>query len=286
MVRQLIAEQFPAWAELPVLPVPTSGWDNRTFRLGDSMLVRLPSGEAYADAVGREQLWLPRLAPLLPLPIPEPLAEGAPGAGYPWCWSVYRWLDGEVASRQDVADLSRFAINLADFLLALQRIPATDGPGGRFRGGSLDRCQPQVAAAMEALTRTGDVDGEVVRAIWAAAVAAPLEAEPVWFHGDVAAGNLLTRNGVLSAVIDFGGLAVGDPACDMTIAWTFLDAASRDAFRARLGVSEALWNRGRGWALWKALIVEAGMIETNVIETASSRYALDQLIDDHRARAA
>ena len=105
----------------------------------------------------------------------------------------------------------------------------------------------------------------------------------VWFHGDVAAGNLLINEGELSAVIDFGGLAVGDPACDMVIAWTFLEQSSRRAFRERLNVSDAVWNRGRGWALWKAMIVQAEIIETNAIEAASSQYAIDQLIEEYLA---
>lgn len=286
LVRQLIDDQYPAWSTLPIEPVPTSGWDNRTFRLGDDMLVRLPSAAHYADAVAREQRWLPWLAPRLPLPIPEPLAEGAPGFGYLWPWSVYRWLEGEVATSNTVTDLERFAADLAHFLQALQLIETVDGPAATFRGGSLAGCEAQVADAISLLGRRVGFDVEAARAIWAAAVRAPMDAEPVWFHGDVAAGNLLVQGGRLSAVIDFGGLGVGDPACDTTIAWTFLDSSSRRIFREQLGVSDAVWDRGRGWALWKALIVEAGLIETNAREKASTGYTIEQLFADYRTSGA
>lgn len=281
LVTQLVATQFPQWAQLPISPVANSGWDNRTFHLGDAMLVRLPSGEHYANAVAKEQTWLPKLAPQLPLPIPQPLALGEPGSGYPWPWSIYGWLDGDYARRNNVADLDSFAAKLAEFLLALKWVDTTGGPTRKLRGGSLDMYIEQTQTALELLK--GQIDTQAASEIWRLALAAPFTEAPVWYHGDVAAGNLLVRNGSLSAVIDFGGLGVGDPACDMVIAWTFLEPVSREVFRQQLGVSEAIWHRGRGWALWKAMIVLAQIIETNAIEAASAQYAVDQLISDfHR----
>lgn len=282
LVKRLVARQFPQWAALPISPVAVSGWDNRTFHLGDELSVRLPSAEAYARAVHREQQWLPRLAPHLPLPIPQPVAMGEPGEGYPWHWSIYRWLPGAVATRDNVSSLSAFATDLARFLRALQSVDPTGGPGRKLRGGSLERWRPQAEASLAALSRARSIDTDAATAIWKAATEARFESEAVWFHGDVAAGNLLVSDGRLSAVIDFGGLGVGDPACDMTIAWTLFDAASRRAFRRTVGVSDAIWNRGKGWALWKAMIVVSGMIETNALEAASSGYAIDQLTADYR----
>ena len=279
-VSQLIADQFPQWAHLPISAVANSGWDNRTFHLGGEMLVRLPSGAHYANAVAKEQAWLPKLAPQLPLPIPQPLALGQPGPGYPWPWSIYGWLDGEHATRDNVPNLASFAVELADFLVALQQLDTTGGPTRTMRGGSLERWSEQAEAALGLLNDRLDV--EAATQIWQLALAAPFDEQPVWYHGDVAAGNLLVRNGSLCAVIDFGGLGVGDPACDMVIAWTFLEPASRRVFRHHLGISDAIWNRGRGWALWKAMIVLAELIETNAIEAASAQYAVDQLIGDFR----
>jgi aminoglycoside phosphotransferase (APT) family kinase protein len=141
LVRRLIATQFPQWRHLPVSPVAFDGWDNRTFHLGEEMTVRLPSAAPYALQVEKEHRWLPRLAPLLPLPIPVPLAMGEPAEGYPWHWSVYRWIKGETAKTAEIADRREFAVALADFLVALRQIDPADGPAAGehnfFRGGSL-----------------------------------------------------------------------------------------------------------------------------------------------------
>jgi len=281
LVRSLISRQFPQWSDLPVEPVAQSGWDNRTFHLGTDKLVRMPSADHYAAAVHKEQKWLPLLAPQLPLPIPEPLAKGVPDTRYPWHWSVYRWIDGNVASREQRIDLNRFASDLADFLLSLQACDTREGPTRKLRGGSLELYNPQFYEAIDRLAQ--QLDTQAAHHIWQQALAAPFEEASVWYHGDVAAGNLLVNNQRLSAVIDFGGLGVGDPACDTVIAWTFLSADSRATFRQRLGVSDAIWRRGRGWALWKGLIVVSGIIETNAIEAASAQYAIDQVISDWRA---
>ncbi|GAB3143008.1 aminoglycoside phosphotransferase family protein [Amycolatopsis stemonae] len=252
-VRSLVAEQFPRWADLPVRPVARGGWDNHTFHLGDEMSVRLPSAAEYALAVEKEQRWLPVLAPRLPLPVPVPLAEGKPGADYPFAWSVYPWLAGEPANADRIADPVRFALDLAGFLTALQSIDTADGPRpGKhswFRGGDLRTYDEQTRRALE-----GD---ERAREIWETALDARWDGVERWFHGDVAEGNLLLDKGKLAAVIDFGTCGVGDPACDVAIVWTLLTAGGRRAFRERLAVDDATWARGRGWALWKALITRA-----------------------------
>lgn len=255
-VRRLIDDQFPQWADLPVRPVARSGWDNVTFHLGDAMVARLPSAAEYALAVDKEHRWLPALAPRLPLPIPVPVAKGRPGADYPFPWSIYRWLPGEPARADRVADPVRFALDLAAFLAALQGVDATDGPQpGKhnwFRGATLRTYDAQTRRALTALD--GQIDVDLTREIWQTALDAPWDGVDVWFHGDVAPGNLLLDGGELAAVIDFGTCGVGDPSCDLAIAWTLLTAAGRSAFRQRLSVDEATWARGRGWALWKALV--------------------------------
>lgn len=259
LVRRLIAAQFPAWADLPVEPVIPGGWDNRTFRLGDALSVRLPSAAWYAAQVAKEHRWLPVLAPQLPLPIPAPLAQGQPTTEYPWPWSVYRWLAGEPAASGFIADLSRFATDLAGFLVALYRIDASDGPAAGthnfWRGGPLAVYDEETRQAVSTLA--GEADGAAALAVWDAALASQWEAAPVWVHGDVAVGNLLVADGELSAVIDFGSSGVGDPACDLVIAWTLLSGESRRVFRASLPFDAGTWARGRGWTLWKALITAA-----------------------------
>jgi aminoglycoside phosphotransferase (APT) family kinase protein len=288
LVRQLITEQFPQWADLPIKPVNFDGWDNRTFHLGDDMTVRLPSAEGYAAQVEKEHRWLPRLAPLLPLPIPVPLAMGAPVDGYPWHWSVYRWLDGEIATVGRIADLSQFATTLAQFLTALQRIDSTGGPPpgphNFYRGGPLTFYEREARQAIVALD--GKIDSDAVTDVLEAALAATWHGESVWFHGDVAAGNLLVINERLSAVIDFGTSGVGDPACDLSIAWTLFEGESREAFRSILPLDDATWARGRGWTLWKALIVYAGLPGTNTLEIEKSRRVIAEVLADHNRSSA
>jgi aminoglycoside phosphotransferase (APT) family kinase protein len=281
-VGQLVAAQFPQWADLPIRPVELGGWDNRTYHLGDDMTVRLPSAEAYAGQVEKEHRWLPQLAPLLPLPIPVPLAMGIPAGSYPWHWSVYRWLDGENATLELVADLEQFAVTLAGFLAALQRIDPTGGPrpGGHnfWRGGPLAIYDAETRQAITALD--GVIDTGAATTVWEAALQATWRGPPVWLHGDVSAGNLLVRRGRLSAVIDFGCSGVGDPACDLTIVWTFLSGKSRDAFRAALPLDGATWARARGWALWKALITLVEHIHTDPLRAGETRRVLRKVLAD------
>ena len=282
LVERLIAAQFPQWKDLPVTPVAVGGWDNRTFHLGQQMLVRMPSAEVYASKVEKEQKWLPRLAPLLPLPIPVPLAMGEPGEGYPWQWSVYRWIEGDTAASVPIPDLVGFATSLAQFLNALQRIDVTDGPLGGpqnfFRGGALATYDGETRQAITVLRDR--IDTDKATSLWEAALATTWQNPPVWVHGDISVGNLLVREGKLGAVIDFGGLGVGDPACDLAISWTLFEGKSREAFRTTLSPDAGTWTRGRGWTLWKGLIVAAGLTETNAVEVAKAWHTIRAVLAD------
>ena len=279
-VGRLIANQFPHLRELPVRAVENIGWDNRSFRLGDTLLVRMPTAERYAAQIAKEQMWLPRLAPYLPLAIPEPVAMGAPEAGYPFAWSIYRWIDGETEATAPVSDAPALAADLAYFLRALWAISSTGGPRAGaetfHRGGSLSSYDGQVRDALELI-------GEAYRAtrireIWEKALATCWDKPAVWVHGDIAPGNLIVRQGRLCAVIDFGQLAIGDPACDLAIAWRRFDAKSREIFRTELGIDDATWDRGRAWALWKASSIRAGLIQTNNIEASAAARTLEQIL--------
>lgn len=220
LVRRLVTTQFPQWKDLPIRPVRHSGWDNRTFHLGEHMLVRMPSAEDYALQVEKEQRWLPKLASKLPLPIPVPLGLGAPTNDYPWKWSIYSWLPGETASPSRITNLSDFATDLAHFLTALQHIDATNGPPpgphSFYRGAPLITYNNETRQAIAALE--GKIDTNAATEIWEKAIATRWTHSSVWVHGDISIGNLLVQIGRLSAVIDFGQLTVGDPACDLAIA--------------------------------------------------------------------
>jgi aminoglycoside phosphotransferase (APT) family kinase protein len=262
VVRRLVAGQFPEWAGLPVVPVPSPGVDNATYRLGETMSVRLPRFSRWEGQVTREQRWLPRLAPHLPLTVPVPLAVGAPTDGYPFPWSVYRWLDGERAEPEQLTDLRGTALDMAEFFLALQSIDPTGGPPPEWSNGfrGVPMGDPRDSAVVESRVRAriaalaGRISTDAATEVFETALAAPAWGRsPVWVHGDPAPGNLLSRKGRLSAVIDFGTLAVGDPACDLIFAWAFLDDHAREVLRAALAVDDATWARGRAWGLTAVL---------------------------------
>lgn len=261
LVERLVAAQFPEWAGLPVREVDPQGWDNRTYRLGSELAVRLPSAAGYVAAVEKEQRVLPYLAARLDVPVPEPVGLGVPAEDYPFPWSVRRWIDGTVAARASTLDRRVLAADVGAVLRQLRAVPAGDGPvaGAHsfHRGAHPSHSAPEVVAALD---RLGDaVDRHACEAVWGAATASVWGRPAVWFHGDVAPGNLLVdRDGRLSAVIDFGTCGVGDPACDLVLAWTFLDPEARRVFRDAVGLDAGTWARARGWALWKALIMLAG----------------------------
>jgi aminoglycoside phosphotransferase (APT) family kinase protein len=284
LVGHLIAAQFPEWAALPIEPVPFFGTDNAIYRLGDDMAVRLPRRQQNTRQLEKELRWLPRLAPLLPLAIPVPLAVGKPADGYPFAWSIYTWLKGESATVERIADLGQAAIDLAQFVAALQRVDPTNGPPpgkhNSFRGVPLATRDESTRASITSLG--GTIDVAAVTEAWEAALRAPeWRRAPVWTHGDLDARNLLVEQGRLSAVIDFGCLGVGDPACDAMVAWKVLSADARAIFRAGLSVDEATWARGRGWALSQALnALSYYTLETNPVLIREARRWMAEVLAD------
>lgn len=255
-VRLLVSQQLPQWGELPVTQVAQQGNDNRTFRLGDELVVRLSSAEGYVAGVRKEDRCLPLLARHLSTAVPVPVATGAPGADYPYPWSVRRWITGTTPDRDPDLDRTALAEELGTFLRELRSVPQANGPvaGAHcfYRG-----CHPSVYGdqVQQALLQlSGRVDVEACQAIWKEAVRTAWPTDPVWFHGDVSSGNLLTVRGRLAAVIDFGTCGLGDPACDPVIAWTLFAGSERGVFGDAVGLSEDAWARARGWALWKALV--------------------------------
>jgi aminoglycoside phosphotransferase (APT) family kinase protein len=252
LVRRLVDSQFPQWAGLPLKPLQPAGSDHAIYRLGEELSVRLPR---HAGAIGqarKEFEWLPRLAPHLPLAVPVPVGVGDPDFGYPWPWAVSRWLEGEVATVETLADSSAAAVELAGFLAALQRFAPEDIPAGNAREDLTGRplSDRDRATRLAIAEVDGVFEAAAMTELWDAALSAPgWGRSPVWFHGDFHTGNLLTVDGRLSAVIDFGGLGTGDPACDLVIAFSLMSADSRAVFRDALGVDDATWTRGRGWAL-------------------------------------
>jgi len=288
LVRQLLASQFPEWADLPLRRLHPAGSDNVIYRLGQGMSVRLPRGEWAAGQAAKEHYWLPRLAPRLPLPIPVPLGVGKPAFGYPWDWSVSRWLPGETATVAGLADPRRTASELAEFMTALQHALPVESdapdPHDKATGVSLATRDYATRAAIAAVQDT--FDARAMTAVWDAALqASAWDGAPVWFHGDLHLGNLLVSSGGLSAVIDFAGLGAGDPACDMVIAWNLLSPQTRPIFRAALQVDDATWARAQGWALTTGLNAYTSYAATNPLVAMNTRRQITQVLIDHARKA-
>ena len=281
LVRRLLRAQFPQWADLSIWPVPSDGTDNAIYRLGDDMAVRLPRIHWAVSQVDKEHEWLPVLAPHLPLAIPAPLAKGQPGEGYPWRWSIYRWLDGQDATLENLIDPGQAAADLAKFIKALRRIDVdvAGAPHDSPRGEPLANRDTRTCDAIATLR--GTFDAEAMTDVWDAAIEVPVwEGPPVWLHGDLRPGNLLAVEGQLNAVIDFGCLGAGDPACDVMVAWMFLSAGTRPVFRAALQVDDATWARARGWALSVGAIAYPYYQDSNPGFARVARRAIDEALAD------
>lgn len=285
LARRLLAAQAPQWASLPITPVRSGGTDNAIYRLGEDLGVRLPRIESATAQAEKEFVWLPRLAPLLPLAVPVPLARGAPGEGYPWEWSVYRWLTGETASIAHLDDPNQAARDLAGFITALWGVPTVGWPPPEppesYRDTPLASRDEAVREALAALR--GQLDDAAVVAAWERSLAAPVwDAARVWIHADLLPLNLLVDRGRLSAVIDFGLLGLGDPAVDVMPAWTLFTGESRATLRAALAVDDATWERGRGWALSFGLIALPYYQRTNPALAAVARRAIDEVLAEQQ----
>lgn len=274
LVRRLVDGQFPRWADLPLERVASFGTDNALYRLGDDMVVRLPRIHWAVGGVEKDLRWLPALRPLLPFEIPEPLAKGAPADGYPWAWGVYRWLEGEDATVDHDPEL--LARDVGRFVAALQELDLPDGPPAGRGEPLATRDEPTRIAIAEL---GGPVDAHAATAAWEAALATPVwSGPPLWVHGDLLAGNLLLRGGRLTAVFDWSGAGVGDPAADLIVAWSLFDREARDVFRAELDVDDATWARGRGLALSVGLLQLVYYRETNRVLAGIGRRAIDEVL--------
>ncbi|MFD1674060.1 aminoglycoside phosphotransferase family protein [Alicyclobacillus fodiniaquatilis] len=250
LVRRLLVDQFPHWAELPIRRIEPGGTVNAVFRLGDDFSVRLARRAGPSTPNGREFTWLPKLAPLLPLELPVPVAQGRPNRDYPWYWEVHTWVEGETVPIEAIDEIQA-ARDLAVFIAALQRVNSSGGPPGRGI--------PLADRDEEFRYWLARFDGDpAVSAVWERALAAPpWNGPPVWHHGDLDVRNWLVRDGRISGVIDWGEMGIGDPACDVMVAWKLHSSAARDAFREALPTDDATWARARGWVVSQAVAVLA-----------------------------
>jgi aminoglycoside phosphotransferase (APT) family kinase protein len=280
LVHHLLARQFPHWAQLPITRIRSWGTDHDIYRLGERLALRFPRVTWAAEQPAKEARWLPRLAPHLPLAVPRPVALGEPGLGYPFPWAVHEWLPGQQATGQ-LCDRNRAATDLARFVVALRAVETAGAPpraaGGR--GGPLSERDDAVRRSVAEL---GDrIDGAAALRSWELSLTAPVwQGGEVWVHGDLLPGNLLVVDDRLAAVIDFGELAVGDPACDLLPAWHLFAGPSRSRFLAGVRADDASRLRGRGWVLSQALIALPYYWDTNPAIVRQSLHALAQVIEE------
>ena len=277
LVGRLVAEQFPHLADLPITEVRSTGTVNAIYRLGDRLCARLPRVAEWAPDLDREWRWLPELAPRPPLRVPEPVGRGRPGGSYPFSWAIYGWIDGQPYADRLVDDERRAAEDLARFVVDLRRIDPVAAPrGGRRPLRELDGVTREVIESAR-----GVIDRDAAVAAWERALRAPAWAgSPVWIHSDLLRPNVLVRDGRVCAVIDFGGVGVGDPAADVIAAWSVFGRAGRGVFRAALEVDDGTWERARGFALHQAALIVPYYGETNPGFAASARRTIEEVLAD------
>lgn len=284
LVRRLLHEQFPQWAKLAIDRVESYGTDHDIYRLGKELAARLPRIGWATQQAAKEAIWLPKLAPHLPLAVPVQVARGKPSQGYPFVWSVYEWLPGTNANAT-INDLDLAAVDLARFVTALRKVGTSGAPERprHGRGGPLADGDELVRRAIGELGNR--IDAEAALDSWEESLdAAPWQGDEVWVHGDLLPGNLLVVDGRLSAVIDWGSLNVGDPACDLQPAWNVFAASSRLRFRSELEVDENSWLRGRGWALYQAVLALPYYWDTNPGMVRQASHALAEVLAERSPR--
>jgi aminoglycoside phosphotransferase (APT) family kinase protein len=284
VVAALVAAQFPRWRAHPVRPVVSHGTVNALFRVGEEIVLRFPLQPSLdpelRDALVREQEIARRIAAHVPVAVPEPIALGEPGEGYPGPWTAYRWITGDSADGLDVGASAEFARDLAGFVRSLHRM-ATDGRtwGGQGRGGPLHTRDEYVRAALAESSHLTDTVR--LARIWERCLDTPSHAAAdVWIHADLIPGNLLVRDGRLAAVIDLGAVNVGDPAVDLMPGWNLMTSGARDTYRRALGVDDATWERGRGWAIVQAIGALPYYVDTNPVMADTARRTLDAVLAD------
>jgi aminoglycoside phosphotransferase (APT) family kinase protein len=250
LVRHLLGDQFPEWVDLPLRRIEPSGTVNAIFRLGDDLSVRLARRQGPTEPGGKEFDWLPRLAPLLPVEIPVPVAQGRPTGDYPWFWDIHTWVEGETEPVEEI-DATQATRDLAALVGALQQIDPAGAPPGR--GIPLAERDGEIRYWLARFNGDPRVTAEWERAL----AVSPWDGPPVWHHGDLDARNWLVRDRRIHGVIDWGAMGVGDPACDLMVAWKLHSPSARDRFRNALPTDDATWERARGWVLSQAVAILA-----------------------------
>lgn len=278
LVRELLTEQFPNWSKLDLQEILPKGTDNAMFKLASDKLVRLPRTKQSATNIEKELLWLPKFSSLLPIAIPTLLGSGSANKKYPLPWVIYNWLEGKSTDKEGDIDLGQAAVNLGNFVVAMQKIDPTNGPKCN-RGQPLNKCNKGVLESIESLK--GEYDTNLLTKIWESTLETPAwSGDPVWIHGDLHSGNILVKNKKITAIVDFGLAGIGDPAADMMLAWTVLDAENREIFRSIAKPDDHTWARGRGWAFALGALGYPYYRKSNPEFAHIAKRSLDEVIAD------
>lgn len=287
-VGTLIAQQFPQWAGLPIQSVSSAGTVNAIFRVGDNVVARFPLQPSDDIEAVRHELELEasaaeELSGRTPVATPTPLGIGQPGAGYPLPWSVYTWLPGYPATADSCSQFDSFAMDLAEFILAVRAIDTRgrtyDGSG---RGGDLASHDEWIELCL--VNSEGLLDVPSLRGIWDQVRALPRGNTPdVMNHGDLIPPNVLTVDGCLTGILDVSGFKAADPALDLVGAWHLLDAPRRELLRNHLGCDDEEWHRGRGWAFQQAMGAVWYYVDSNPIMSTNCRRTLERIQADIEA---
>ncbi len=278
LVRRLVAEQFPQLGGQPISAARSTGTVNAIYRIGDHLCARLPRVRKWAQDLDNELKPLPKLSPHLSLLVPEPVAKGHPVSFYPLSWAIYGWIDGQPYADELVDDERQAATDLAQFVVELRGMdPIAGAPrAGRRPLRELDALtRPAIKASR------GVIDSAAAAAAWERALEAPAwDGTPVWIHTDLLRPNLLVHGGRLRAVIDFGGVGVGDPAADVIPAWSVFGQLGRAVFRGALDVDDDMWNRARGFALHQAALIIPYYGDTNPVFVALAKRTVEEVLAD------
>jgi len=277
LVKRLLTEQFPHLAERSITVVRSTGTVNAIYRLGDEFYARLPRLEEWAESIDNEWTWLPKLAPHISLNIPKPLARGRPANGYPCPWAIYHWIAGVLYHDDLISDERQVAYDLANFILELRSIDGLGAPRGGRR--PLIELDATTCSAIE--SSRGVIDTQAASAAWALSLESPpWDGKPVWIHGDLLKSNLLVQGGRLCAVIDFGGVGIGDPAADVVPAWSVFSKVGRETFRQALEVDDNTWSRARGYALHQALMIIPYYPKTNPEFVTMAKRTVEEILTE------
>lgn len=283
LARTIITEQFPQFSNLQITDVAKQGHDNRTYRLGPDMLIRIPTAQSYALKVPKEHELLPQLAKHLSISIPTPIAMGKPSTYYPYPFSIYKWLPGKSINLLTLNEQEKefLALDLAKFLKELQAISDILGPKpGQHNWWRGDHISVYDQGAREQIAQLANIINSAAAIdLWDQALCTKWSNTPVWIHGDFAIGNILMLNGKLSSIIDFGGCAIGDPACDIVIAWTYLSGKARDIFLQEMALDADTLLRARAWALWKATFELCQIKDKNNPQALNQRRIINDVLE-------